>query len=141
MQYRFADFNAGQYASRNAAFQRAVALASGRTLAFDGDLLQPGTPLDAPGATEAALRALGPSLGMDARVIREALESESSIDFEDGALYRRVYDLAQARVHGPLARARVPDIALHGPKITRALSTAWFADRVNARFGRCMARP
>ena len=137
--YRFADFNAGWYASRNAAFQRAVALATGRPLEFDGDLVRPGASLDAPGATEAALRTLGPSLG-DPRAIRRTLQSSDRLEFEDTALYRRVYALAEARAQGPLARARVPDITLHGPKITRKLSTQWFADRVNVRFGHCMAR-
>jgi hypothetical protein len=138
--YRFADFNAGWYASRNAAFQRAVAIASGKTLALDGDLIRPRTPLESPGATEAALRHLGPALAMDDAAIRRDLQLGDRIDFENTRLYRSIYSLAEARARGPLARARVPDIALHGPKLHRKLSTAWYADRVNARFVRCMGR-
>jgi hypothetical protein len=140
MLYRFADFNAGWYASRNAAFQRAVAIASGASLAQDGDLLQPGASLDAPGATEAALRSLQSPLRMDAAAIRRDLQTSDRLAFEDTALYRGVYALAQARAKGPLARARLPDIALHGPKLSRKLSTAWYAGRVDARFQQCMRR-
>ncbi|QNP39991.1 DUF1615 domain-containing protein [Lysobacter solisilvae (ex Woo and Kim 2020)] len=138
--HRFADFNAGWYASRNAAFQRAVSLASGRALVYDGDLLAPGAPMDRPGTTEAALRDMGASLGMDAATIRAALQRGRTLAFEDTALYRDVYALAERKAGGPLARARLPQIDLSSPKITRKLTTAWFADRVNGRWKQCMAR-
>ena len=138
--YRFADYNAGWYASRNAAFQHAVSVASGRSLARDGDLLRPGASMDAPGATEEALRALGPALGMDDAAIRRALGQGDSSRFDQGPLYRQVYALAERKAGKPLPRALLPDIDLHGPKITRRLSTAWFAQRVDARWKQCMAR-
>jgi hypothetical protein len=138
--HRFADFNAGWYASRNAAFQNAVAVASGRALALDGDLLAPGAPLDRPGETERAVRALGGALGMDAAAIRRALQDGDRLDFNDSALFQRVFALAEARAGKPLPRAMIPGITLDSPKITRELTTAWFATRVDGRYRRCMAR-
>lgn len=138
--HRFADFNAGWYASRNAAFQNAVAVAGGRTLALDGDLLLPGAPLDRPGETERAVRALAGELHMDERAIRSALERGDRLDFNDTALFERVFALAEARAGKPLPRAMIPGIALESTKITRELTTAWFATRVEGRYRRCMAR-
>ncbi len=139
--YRFADFTAGWHASRNAAFQQAAAIASGTKLVRDGDLLAPGAPMDRPGATEAALRGIAPQLRMDAAGIRSALARGDSAAFADTELYRRVFAIADGKGSGkPVARARVPDIALDSPKITRKLTTAWFAERVNARWNACMAR-
>jgi hypothetical protein len=138
MLYRFADFNAGQYASRNAAFQRAASVASGIMLAQDGDLIRPGATLDAPGPTEAVLRRLQPPLPMDAAGIRRDLQRSDSLAFEDTALHGDVYAVAEARAKGPLTHARVPDITLHGPKLTRKLTTAWYAARVDARYDRCL---
>jgi len=138
--YRFADFNAGWYASRNAAFQRAASLASGRSIGLDGDLLAPGAPMDRPGPTEAALRAIAPQLGLDAEALRDALRKERSPAFGDTPLYRDVFAIAERRAGGPLARARLPQIDLKSPKISRKLTTAWFAGRVDQRWKQCMAR-
>lgn len=138
--HRFADYNAGWYASRNAAFQNAVSLATGITLALDGDLLRPGARFDDPGQTERAVRTLSGSLGMDDRAIRDALARGDRLEFDDTDLYAKVYALAEARAGKPLPRALVPGIKLESPKITRDLTTAWFATRVDERYQRCMRR-
>lgn len=139
--YRFADFNAGWYASRNAAFQQAVSLASGIPLALDGDLVKPGAGFgDRPGATELAVRALSARLDMSDSAIHRALEHGEREDFADGKLYTRVFALAD-RIEGhPVPRAVLPGITLKSPKITRKLTTAWFAKRVDERWQRCMRR-
>ena len=138
--HRFADYNAGWYASRNAAFQNAVSVATGIPLALDGDLLAPGAPLDKPGATERAVRTLSDRLGMDDRAIRNALERGDRLAFGDSALSQRVFAIADAAAGKPLPRAMIPGIRLDSPKITRELTTAWFADRVNARYRQCLQR-
>lgn len=138
--YRFADFNAGWYASRNAAFQSAVSRASGIPLALDGDLVRYDTGPDRPGATEIAVRSLGKQLNMSDRAIRRALEQGETADFSDARLYKRVFDLAERIERKPVPRAVLPGITLKSPKITRKLTTAWFANRVDARWKRCMAR-
>jgi len=136
--YRFADYNAGRYSSRNAAFQNAVSIATGIPLALDGDLLTPGAPLDRPGQTERAVRGMADDLGMDARAIRKALQRSDRLDFDGTTLYARAYALADARAGKPVPRAMVPSIRLDSPKIARKLTTAWFATHVDARYQRCM---
>jgi hypothetical protein len=138
--HRFADYNAGWYASRNAAFQNAVAIASGSTLSLDGDLLNPGAALDNPGQTERAVRSLAPQLGMDERAIRRALEQGEQLQFSDSALHTKVFALAEARAGKALPRALIPGIRLDSPKITRELTTEWFATRVDARYRQCLQR-
>ncbi len=138
MLFRFADFNAGHYASRNAAFQNAVSLASGVPLDLDGDLLRFGS--DEAGATETAARVLAERLMLDPSDVREDLERGRGSEFEDTRLYRKVLALAD-RVQGqPAPRAVVPNIRLSSPKITRKLTTAWFANRVDERYRRCLLR-
>lgn len=136
--YRFADFNAGWYASRNAAFQNAVSRASGIPLDLDGDLVRYDAIM--PGTTELAVRTLGKQLGMRNTTIRNQLEEGKNLGFEDTQLYARVFELAEKAQGRPLPRAVLPGIELQSPKITRKLTTAWFAKRVDERYQRCMER-
>jgi hypothetical protein len=138
--YRFADFNAGQYASRNAALQNAVSVAAGVPLELDGDLIVPGGDASRPGSTEAALRSLAPRLGLSEGEIRRALEQESRPGLEQSRLWMRVFELADRAARRPLPRAMLPRIRLQSPKITRPLTTEWFAHRVDERYQRCLGR-
>jgi hypothetical protein len=140
--YRFADFNAGQYASRNAAFQKAVTELSGVPLDLDGDLLryQDGRPVAEAGSTERALRVLARRLDMSESAIRRDLTREKMQDFEKTRLYERVYTLADQLGDRPAPRAAMPQIPLNSPKITRKLTTDWFASRVESRHQACMKR-
>ena len=140
--YRYADFNAGHYASRNAAFQSAVTLLSGIPLALDGDLLryERGKPAAEPGNTEVAARVLAGRLDMSASQIRRDLELGRGLEFEKSRLYTRLFALADKASGKPVPRAVLPRILLQSPKITRKLTTEWFAKRVAERQRTCLAR-
>lgn len=137
--YRFADYNAGRYASRNGAFQIALATLSGIQLTPDGALMRHN--VDSLTDTARAALALGPRLGLDQNRILNALRQQRSETMQDTELYRRVFELADRRAGAPLPRAVIPQIKLTGPKIQRNyLSTAWFARRVQDRYGACLKR-
>lgn len=136
--YRFADFNAGWYASRNAAFQAAVSRLSGIDLALDGDLLIRGAI--EPSQTERAVRAIRRQLDINETRIRPELEKGDSVEFEKTDLYERVFEMADRDAGKPVPRAMLPGIRLKSPKITRNLTTAWFANRVYDRWKQCMSR-
>ena len=140
--YRFADFNAGRFASRNAAFQNALAIAGGTKLQLDGDLVRYRKADDGSttAATETAALALADKLGMTDRQIRADLDRGTEAGFSRTALYTGVFKLADKRNGRRVARAMLPKIDLHSPKITRHLTTEWFARRVDGRYARCMAR-
>ena len=93
-----------------------------------------------PGTTELAVRSLGKRLDMRNTTIRDQLELGDSLEFEDSKLYKRVFELAQKAQGQSLPRAVLPGIELQSPKITRKLTTAWFAKRVDERYQRCMKR-
>lgn len=135
--FRFADYNAGQYASRNAAFQNALGAISSTPLVPDGTLLPANGDV---GSTESAARSVEGRLEVGDDTIHSALEKGKRADFEDTALYKRVFTLAEQRQGHPVDRALVPRIKLQGPKISRTLTTDWYARRVDGRFQQCLKR-
>lgn len=137
--FRFADFNAGQYASRNAAFQEAISHASGIPLVSDGALIAHSDDAQQ-GSTELAARVAARRIALSDTDVRRALELGRSQDLEKTPLYERVFELADRYDGRPLPRATLPRIDLHGPKITRHLTTEWYANSVDARFKRCLKR-
>lgn len=138
--YRFADFNAGHYASRNAAVQNAISLVSGVPLVADGDLVRRDGGDRQTGNTETAAVSLAKRLGMSESAIRSDLDQDEKPDLERTTFYQRLFALADKVDGRPQPRAALPQIELHSPKITRKLTTAWFAERVDERYRRCLAR-
>ena len=139
--YRFADFNAGRYSSRNAAFQLALGKISGKPLAPDGDLLryENGLPANVASSVEDAALSIAYKLDMSRPQIRRDLLLEKSASFSRSPLFTRVFELADKQGK-PMPRQAMPQIDLKSPKITRKLTTEWFAKRVEGRYKSCLTR-
>lgn len=139
--YRFADFNAGRYSSRNAAFQLALGKLTGKPLAPDGDLLryENGLPANVASSVEAAALDIASKLDMSRPQIRRDLLLEKTAAFSRSPLFIRVFEMAD-KLGKPMPRQAMPQIDLKSPKITRKLTTEWFARRVEGRYKTCLAR-
>ena len=139
--YRFADFNAGRYSSRNAAFQLALGKVAGKPLAPDGDLLryEDGKPASVPSSVEETAIGIAAKLDMSRPQIRRDLLLEKTMAFGRSPLFNRVFELAEKQGK-PMARQAMPQIDLKSPKITRKLTTEWFARRVEGRYKTCLTR-
>ena len=142
--HRFADFNAGRYSSRNAAFQWAVSRLGSVKLDLDGDLLiyRGQEASNAVSRTESALRKLNQThrLGLGARDIRRDLGLEKRYGFIETDTYARITALYRTRFGEEPPFARLPEIRLESIKLDRALTTAWFAKRVEHRYRLCLRR-
>ena len=140
--YRFADFNAGRYSSRNAAFQSALSRLAGKPLVLDGDLLRyaNGQPSDKPSSVESMARSLAGELKMSAAEIRRDLLMEKTPALNRSPLFIRVFAQAERLSGETLPRQAMPQIDLKSPKIMRKLTTEWFARRVEGRYRACLSR-
>jgi hypothetical protein len=139
--YRFADYNAGRYASRNAAFQKQIAVLSGENLATDGDLLlydKSGKAKKKPSSSEKALQRIVE--GIDDKQLRADLLREKENDFVKTRTYTTVREEYAKKVKQAAKFAEVPAIALNSPKIKHAMTTQNFADRVNKRYQACVGK-
>jgi hypothetical protein len=142
VRYRFADYNAGRYASRNAAFQKAVAELTGISLELDGDVLrfEQGKPTREVSRTEVAVRGLAPHFEMTNADVRRDLELGQSAEFERSRLYLSVFTMLDG-VNGRRApRAVVPMIVVESFKTTRRLTSYGYALRANERYKACLAQ-
>jgi hypothetical protein len=84
-------------------------------------------------SSELALRTLARRVDLNASQIRRDLERGRTDDFEQSRLYSRVFALANKARGKAVPRAVLPRIVLQSPKITRKLTTHWFANRVAKR--------
>ena len=78
-------------------------------------------------------------IGLPLAQIERDLRLEKRFEFEQSPTYLRVVALAQQRGVA-MEHERLPELQLHSPKITRPLTTAWFAQRCEARYRDCLAR-
>src|SRR3569623_443049 len=139
----FRDLLAYYRANHPALFEAAAW--AGRLADLDGDLLtndRNGDPSDRESASERAAQSFAarhaPELTPEG--IRRDLLEEKTLAFEETETYRAVA-AADQRAGRPAEYARLPALALNSPKLTRPLSTAWFARAVDRRYQTCLASP
>ncbi len=142
--FRFADYNAGEYASRNAAVQRALGRLTGRVLAADGDLLAYDAHGEPRGEESESLRALlafaqaTPDLSL--ADVRRDVRLEKTAAFDSTPTYRALQHVYQARFRTALPVAELPDVELSSPKLKSHYTTARYARAVNGHFRECLGR-
>jgi hypothetical protein len=140
--FRFADYNAGRYASRNAALQQLVEDLTGRSLANDGDLLlydDKGAPRDEDSNSLQALLAFGEAHGLSSWTVRRDVKKEKTVDFERTDTWKAVRAAWSTKTQRPPPYAQVPEVSLSSPKLSKPRTTAWFASSVKQRYTKCRA--
>jgi Protein of unknown function (DUF1615) len=143
--YRFADFNAGRYSSRNAAFQHLVNILSNQNNSRDGDLLlygKDGKPLPTTSKSELAIREIAKSnnLPLSEKQIRSDLELEKQDSFATSPTYISLKNLYLTKTQHGAPFAEIPGIDLSSPKIKHKMTTVSYATSVDGRYNKCMSK-
>ncbi|MCP3102152.1 DUF1615 domain-containing protein [Myxococcus sp. K15C18031901] len=143
--FRFADYNAGVYASRNAALQAQVSQLTRLPLVLDGDLQlydKRGEPRAEDSKSLEALLSFrqrhAPELSE--RQVRRDVAKEKEESFEATDTFRAVKRVYANETGESPAYAQLPQVTLESPKLKGERTTAWFARSVDARFQKCQAR-
>jgi hypothetical protein len=117
---------------------------TGLTLVPDGDLLaydKDGDPQDVDTNSLNALIAFGAAHDVSERTVRRDVKKEKEQSFENTETYKALRNVWQAKHGRPAPYARIPDVALRSPKLSKPRTTAWFAQSVKKRYDACRARP
>ncbi len=144
--HRFADYNAGRYASRNAAFQHTVASLLGSELVMDGDLLIYGNNGKAASSTisntERAINKVARKYRLDLTKgqIRGDLLKEKTWNFNKTNTYKAIRNQYGKLKKKQAPYAMIPSINLTSEKTSRILSTNRFAKLVNGRYQKCIRK-
>lgn len=143
--YRFADYNAGFYSSRNAAMQAQLGELLKQEVVPDGDLLlydKEGKALERDSNTLRAFlqwrSRFAPDLS-EARVRRD-LHDEKTLSFEQTETWTRFRKSYQAQTGKRPDFAHLPRVSITSPKMKTDRTTAWFARSVQKRYQRFYAR-
>ncbi len=141
--FRFADYNAGRYAARNAALQSVIASLAGEKLATDGDLLsyaKDGTARKTETSSEKAIRRARDrhKLPLTDVAIRKDLLLEKQAGFVSTPTFTLLRQRYSAVKQQTAPFAQLPDIDLNSPKLKRNFTTGRFAEAVNRRYQACV---
>jgi len=141
--YRFADYNAGMYTSRNAAFQSMLSELTQANLTLDGDILaydDDGDPKDFETNTLKALLAFGAANDISAWTVHRDARREKEEDFEETDSWKAVREAWEKKTNKKAPYAIIPNVKLNSPKLMKTRSTEWFASSVKRHYQACRAR-
>lgn len=143
MIYRFADYNGGLYASRNAAFQIQLARLLGQPLTPDGDLLQydeDGDSSSNESQTYVALKQFARRFATDLSPwrIRRDIELEKKRTFEQTDTYKAVKAVFGKKFKSSPRYAVLPQAEIDSPKLRRKRSTVTYAQAAQRQYDACL---